>query len=71
MFTKVDLVFSYRNFFKNILRGLGSTVYKHKIKSIVVILGIYSAYRTFGLYKSVKSALNPFSDVQAITDELG
>ena len=39
-------------------------MYRHKVKSLVVIFGLYGAHKTFGFYKSVKSALNPFADIQ-------
>lgn len=62
--SQVDLVFSYRNFAKKMIRACGQTMYRHKMKSLIVILGLYGAHKTFGFYKSVKSALNPFADIQ-------
>ena len=61
--TRVDLVFSYRNFLRKLIRTCGQTVYTHKVKSIVVILGLVAAHKTFGFYKSVRNALNPLSDL--------
>lgn len=67
--TTVDIVFSKRNFLKKIIKICGSTMYTHKIKTIVVILGLYAAHKSFGLYKSVKSALNPLADLQSFGED--
>lgn len=67
--TRYDIVFSKRNFMKKIIRICGSTMYTHKIKTIVVILGLYTAHKSFGLYKSIKTALNPMADLQTFGDD--
>ena len=66
--TRVDLVFSYRSALIKLLKYCHATAYRHKIKSIVVILGMVAAHKTFGLYKSIKSALNPLADLQELAD---
>ncbi len=67
--TKVDLVFSYRNFVRKMFNKFGQTIYTHKIKSIVVILGLFAAHKTFGFYKSIRNALNPLSDLQQLGED--
>ena len=62
---RVDIVFSYRNFLRQLLLSSGQTIYRHKIKSIVCIMGIFAAHKTFGLYKSIMGALNPLSELTA------
>ena len=61
--TRVDIVFSYRNFLWSTFQAGTSTIYRHKVKSIVCLLGIAAAHKTFGLYKSIKSALNPLGEL--------
>ena len=61
--SRVDLVFSYRSALRKLITKCHETAYRHKIKSIVVILGMVAAHKTFGLYKSIKSALNPLADL--------
>ena len=68
---QIDLVFSYTSFLRKLVRWGRTKVYQHKIKSIVVILGLYAAYKTFGVYKSLKSILNPMADLPQIEDEHG
>ena len=63
--TRVDIVFSYRNFLWSMFQASTSTIYRHKVKSIVCLLGIVAAHKTFGLYKSIKSALNPLGELAA------
>ena len=43
-------------------------MYRHKIKSIVCLLGIVAAHKTFGLYKSFRNAFNPLGE---LAGELG
>ena len=59
--TRYDLVFSYRNFMRRVIRYCGSAIYRHKIKSIVVLIGIYAAHKTFGLYKWARELMNPMA----------
>ena len=59
--TRHDLVFSYRNFLRKIIRMCGKTIYQHKVKSLVVIIGLYAAHKTFGLYKSIRDMFNPMA----------
>ena len=66
---RIDLVFSYTNFLRRLFRSTRETIYRHKLKSIVVILGLYGAHKTFGVYKSLKSALNPLSDLQQLDND--
>ena len=40
----------------------------HKVKTAVVVTGLYAAHKSFGLYKSIKSAMNPLSEVQSLMD---
>ena len=44
---------------------------EHKVKTFVVILGLYAAHKSFGLYKSIKSALNPLGDLEELEGEDG
>ena len=69
--TRVDIVFSYRNFLLKLLKTSGSTIYRHKLKSIVCIVCVIAAHKTFGLYKSIKSALNPLGELAEQANENG
>ena len=66
--TRVDIVFSYRNFLWSTFQAGTSTIYRHKVKSITCLLGIVAAHKTLGLYKSIKSALNPLGELAAGMD---
>ena len=39
-------------------------MWNHKFKSFIVILGIFAAYKMFGMYKAIRMMLNPFSEMQ-------
>ena len=67
--TKVDIVFSYRSLFKRILAWLITTMKTHKLKTLVVIAGLYAAHRTFGLYRSFQNTFNPLADMQSLMDK--
>ena len=67
--TRVDLVFNYGNFVRRMLRASRDTVMRHKIKTIVILVGFYVAHKTFGVYKSFKNALNPLAGLQEIGAE--
>ena len=57
-------MFSFWSLFQRASRYSGSTIWNHKFKSFVVIAGILAAYKIFGMYKAIRMALNPFSDMQ-------
>jgi len=69
--TKVDIVFSYTSFLKKILAWIGGSARRHKVKTVVVVLGLYAAHRTFGLYKSLRESLNPFAELQQLAVDGG
>lgn len=63
---RIDLVFNYTNFLLKLFRTCRDTIIRHKIKTIVVLLGFYAAHKTFGVYKSLKNALNPLAGLQEL-----